>query len=101
MGYEGDTCSFTCNTGYNLIGSDTRTCQSNGSWSGSKQTLCIFIDQGGSNNMITIIVVAVSASLLLSLFIAGVIVILFIIKKRATRNTGNLLHIMQYVFVCY
>ena len=32
--YE-DTCSFTCNTGYELIGSDTRTCQSDGSWSGS------------------------------------------------------------------
>ena len=35
--YE-DTCSFTCNTGYKLTGSDTRTCQSNGSWSGSKIT---------------------------------------------------------------
>ena len=35
MGYEGDTCNFTCNTGYELTGSDTRTCQSNGSWSGS------------------------------------------------------------------
>ena len=34
-GYEGDTCSFTCNTGYELTGSDTRTCQSNESWSGS------------------------------------------------------------------
>ena len=32
--YE-DTCSFTCNTGYELTGSDTRTCQSNGSWSGT------------------------------------------------------------------
>ena len=32
--YE-DTCSFTCNTGYELTGSDSRTCQSNGSWSGS------------------------------------------------------------------
>ena len=32
--YE-DTCSFTCNTGYELAGSDTRTCQSDGSWSGS------------------------------------------------------------------
>ena len=32
--YE-DTCSFTCNTGYELTGNDTRTCQSNGSWSGS------------------------------------------------------------------
>ena len=33
--FYGDTCSFTCNTGYELTGSDTRTCQSNGSWSGS------------------------------------------------------------------
>ena len=33
------TCSFTCNTGYKLTGSDTRTCQSNGSWSGS-ETIC-------------------------------------------------------------
>ena len=34
LSYE-DTCSFTCNTGYELTGSDNRTCQSNGSWSGS------------------------------------------------------------------
>ena len=32
--YE-DTCNFTCNTGYELAGSDTRTCQSDGSWSGN------------------------------------------------------------------
>ena len=35
VGYERDTCSFTCNTGYELTGSDTRTCQNNGNWSGS------------------------------------------------------------------
>ena len=35
--YE-DTCSFSCNTGYELTGSDTRTCQSNGSWNGSDVT---------------------------------------------------------------
>ena len=35
VGYEGDTCSFTCNTGYELTGGDTRTCQSDGSWSGT------------------------------------------------------------------
>ena len=40
MGYEGETCTFTCNTGYELIGSSTRTCQSDGNWSGS-QTRCI------------------------------------------------------------
>ena len=37
--YE-DTCSFTCNTGYELTGSDTRTCQSNGNWSGSSDDVC-------------------------------------------------------------
>ena len=26
VGYEGDTCNFTCNTGYELTGSDSRTC---------------------------------------------------------------------------
>ena len=35
VGYEGDVCGFLCNTGYELTGSDTRTCQSNRSWSGS------------------------------------------------------------------
>ena len=30
------TCHFTCKTGYQLTGSDTRTCQSNGSWSGNE-----------------------------------------------------------------
>ena len=30
-----DTCNFTCNTGYKLTGSDTRTCQDDGNWSGS------------------------------------------------------------------
>ena len=31
-----DTCNFTCNTGYELTGSDTRACQSDGNWSGSE-----------------------------------------------------------------
>ena len=39
MGYEGDTCSFTCNTGYELTGSDTRTCQSDRNWSGT-ESMC-------------------------------------------------------------
>ena len=31
---HGDTCSFTCNSGYEIIGLDTRMCQSDKSWSG-------------------------------------------------------------------
>ena len=42
----GDTCSFTCNTGYELTGSDTRTCQSDGSWSGSD----VICSKGKLNN---------------------------------------------------
>ena len=40
VGYEGDTCNFTCNTGYELTGSDTRTCQSDGSWSSIRDIVC-------------------------------------------------------------
>ena len=35
-----DTCSFTCNTGYELTGSETIFCQNNGSWN-NNDTLCI------------------------------------------------------------
>ena len=35
---EGHTVNSTCNTGYELSGSATRTCQSNGLWSGSSAT---------------------------------------------------------------
>ena len=34
----GDTCTFTCDTGYEVTGSGTSTCQSDGSWSSSAPT---------------------------------------------------------------
>ena len=42
LSYE-NTCSFTCNTGYELTGSSERTCQSNESWSGSPVS-CIIME---------------------------------------------------------
>ena len=33
-----DICSFTCNNGYELTGSSTSTCQSDGTWSGNDAT---------------------------------------------------------------
>ena len=30
----GESCTFTCNTGYELHGDRTRNCQNDGSWSG-------------------------------------------------------------------
>ena len=29
------TATYSCNTGYNLVGDSTRTCQATGNWSGS------------------------------------------------------------------
>jgi len=49
--YE-DTCSFTCNTGYELSGSDTRTCQSDGSWNGT-DTMC----SRGEHGMVTLYII--------------------------------------------
>ncbi|XP_078598029.1 E-selectin-like [Branchiostoma floridae x Branchiostoma japonicum] len=34
----GDTATFTCNSGYNLVGGSTRTCQADLTWSGSSPT---------------------------------------------------------------
>ena len=35
----GDTCTYTCDTGYVLTGSSVRTCHSDGTWIGS-DTMC-------------------------------------------------------------
>ena len=32
----GQTATYSCNTGYNLVGDSTRTCQATGNWSGSE-----------------------------------------------------------------
>ena len=34
----GKTATYSCNTGYNLVGDSIRTCQSSGNWSGSAPT---------------------------------------------------------------
>ena len=34
----GQTATYSCNTGYTLVGNDTRTCQADGMWSGSEPT---------------------------------------------------------------
>ena len=34
----GHTATYSCNSGYNLVGDNTRTCQAIGNWSGSVPT---------------------------------------------------------------
>ena len=34
----GQTVTYSCDTGYNLVGDSTRTCQAAGNWSGSAPT---------------------------------------------------------------
>ena len=34
----GQTATYRCDTGYNLVGNNTRTCQADGMWSGSAPT---------------------------------------------------------------
>ena len=48
LSYE-DICSFTCNTGYELTGSGTRNCQSDGNWSGSE---IVCGRQSGGNSLV-------------------------------------------------
>ena len=35
VGYETENCTYECNTGYELTGIDTRTCQTSGAWTGT------------------------------------------------------------------
>ena len=34
----GQTATYSCNTGYHLVGDSPRTCQATGNWSGSEPT---------------------------------------------------------------
>ncbi|XP_065893685.1 CUB and sushi domain-containing protein 1-like isoform X2 [Dysidea avara] len=80
--YE-DTCSFTCNTGYELTGSDTRTCQSDGSWSGSDD-VCRKASTGGSSGSLgggVIIGVAVGAAVLIIVIVVIILIVLFCKRK--------------------
>ena len=49
----GQTATYSCNTGYNLMGDNTRTCQATGVWSGSEPTcermLLLKVEYCGSN----------------------------------------------------
>jgi len=47
--YE-DICFFSCNSGYELIGSDSRTCQSNASLNGTK-AMCIALNCSTSQSL--------------------------------------------------
>jgi CUB/sushi domain-containing protein len=45
----GSTATFSCNAGFNLTGSSSETCQSNGTWSGSTPT-CVPRDCGAPSS---------------------------------------------------
>ena len=98
-----DTCIFTCNTGYELTGSDTRTCQSDGSWSGN-DAVC-------SNNIITTSDNTIIGAILGPLFVLLIFVILMIcgimlIKKRKKCQLhsiaifGKGIHTIIYIAIC-
>ena len=37
----GDTCTFTCDDGFQLEGTMSRTCQDDGTWDGEDDTVCL------------------------------------------------------------
>ena len=47
----GKTAMYSCNTGYNLMGDNTRTCQATGKWSGSEPTCQSMLQTGYLNRV--------------------------------------------------
>ncbi|XP_065899233.1 uncharacterized protein [Dysidea avara] len=88
--YE-DTCSFTCNTGYELTGSDTRTCQSDGSWSGS-DTLCNQIEgstdesSGSSGGSSGAVIGGIIGGVVMAIVIIVVLVVVMVWMRRSRKN---------------
>ena len=92
VGYEEDTCSFTCNTGYELTGSDTRTCQNNGSWSGSDVVCSNKASTGnsGSDKSTPIIIIGtILGSFIIFLIIIILIGITILIRRRDKKKSPN------------
>jgi len=36
----GDTCTFTCDDGFEISGTESRTCLDDGTWNGEDDTVC-------------------------------------------------------------
>jgi len=36
----GDTCTFTCDDGFEISGTQSRACQDDGTWNGEDDTVC-------------------------------------------------------------
>ncbi|XP_073808098.1 sushi domain-containing protein 2 isoform X2 [Danio rerio] len=64
---EGATVSFSCNRGYGLFGSQNRTCQADGTWSG-QDTHCV------AENTLAIVLGSVGAVLALVVMVIAIIV---------------------------
>ena len=98
-----DFCSFTCNTGYELTGSDTRTCQSDGSWSGNDAVCSNSITSTSDN---TIIGAILGPLFVLFIFVILMICGIMLIKNRKKHQLNSIamfgkgIHIIMYISIC-
>ncbi|XP_065900392.1 uncharacterized protein [Dysidea avara] len=98
VGFERDACNFTCNTGYELTGSDSRTCQSDGSWSGD-EIMCSKIREtpqsdgsssGGSSGGLSIAVVGgIIGGVVVAIVIIVVLVVVIVWLRRSQRGKAD------------
>ncbi|XP_065899293.1 uncharacterized protein [Dysidea avara] len=85
LSYE-DTCTYSCNSSYELTGNDKRTCLFDGTWSGNDVVSCIQRDNSGSRSSVTIpIIISSVVSAVVVLIVAAVA---YRIHKKLKRKRG-------------
>ena len=92
-----DFCSFSCNTGYELTGSDTRTCQSDGSWSGNDAECSNSITTTSDN---TIIGAILGPLFVLFIFVVLMICGIILIKNRNKHQLNGIAIFGKGIHIC-
>lgn len=90
---EGSVASFTCNHGYELHGSVDRTCQGDGTWTGSSVSCVMKVDGGKSDSSAYVLAVSLSVSSGVVIIVIVVFVMFFCRRRRQKKQQEEVIEL--------